>query len=84
MHFYRSGEIACPSASAIRTRLFLAMDDRDALARLYPVSGGPQTAGRIYGSVYFTNASGNALQAMQGVNVVARLMVAASPRGSML
>jgi hypothetical protein len=56
-----------------------AMDDRDALARLYPVSGGPQTAGRIYGSVYFTNASGNALQAMQGVNVVARLMVAGQP-----
>jgi len=56
-----------------------AMDDRDALARLYPVSGGPQTAGRVYGSVYFTNASGNALQAMQGVNVVARLMVAGQP-----
>lgn len=48
------------------------MDDADALARLYP--GSPQTAGRIYGSVYFTDASGNAAQPMQGVNVVARLI----------
>ncbi len=48
------------------------MDDMDALARLYP--GSAQTAGRIYGSVYFTNASGNAAQPMQGVNVVARLI----------
>ena len=50
-----------------------AMDDMDALARLYP--GSPQTTGRIYGSVYFTDASGNEVQPMQGVNVVARLMV---------
>ena len=48
------------------------MDDMDALARLYP--GSPQTAGRIYGRVYFTDASGNAAQPMQGVNVVARLI----------
>jgi hypothetical protein len=49
-----------------------AMDDMDALARLYP--GAAQTAGRIYGRVYFTDASGNAVQPMQGVNVVARLI----------
>jgi len=45
------------------------MDDMDALARLYPASGNPQPDGRIYGSVYFTDASGNAGQPMQGVNV---------------
>jgi hypothetical protein len=51
------------------------MDDADSLTRLYPGNGTPQPAGRIYGNVYFTSASGNAAQAMQGVNVVARLMV---------
>jgi hypothetical protein len=56
-----------------------AMDDIDALARLYPVSSNPQPAGRVYGSVYFTDTSGNAVQPMQGVNVVARLMVADTP-----
>lgn len=56
-----------------------ALDDADALARLYPVSSNPQPAGRIYGSVYFTDASGNAAQPMQGVNVVARLMVSNQP-----
>jgi hypothetical protein len=56
-----------------------AMDDMDALARLYPNSANPQTAGRIYGSVYFTDASGNVAQPMQGVNVVARLMVSGQP-----
>src|SRR5271157_4638331 len=55
------------------------MDDINALARLYPGSGNPQPAGRVYGSVYFTDASGNAVQAMQGVNVVARLMVSGQP-----
>jgi len=48
------------------------MDDMVALARLYP--GNRQAAGRVYGSVYFTDASGNATQPMQGVNVVARLI----------
>src|SRR5208282_4318707 len=56
-----------------------AMDDMDSLARLYPVSSNPQPAGRIYGSVYFTDASGNEVQPMQGVNVVARLMVSGQP-----
>lgn len=53
------------------------MDDRATLRRLYP-AGSPQTA-RIHGSVYFTNASGNPLQPMQGVNVVARRVDAGKP-----
>ena len=55
------------------------MDDIDSLTRLYPGSSNPQPTGRIYGSVYFTDASGNAAQPMQGVNVVARLMVSGQP-----
>jgi hypothetical protein len=55
------------------------MDDSNALARLYPASVSPQPAGRIYGNLYFTDASGNAAQPMQGVNVVARLMVSSQP-----
>ncbi len=55
-----------------------ALDDTDALARLYPGSN-PQATGRVYGSVYFTDTSGTALQPMQGVNVVARLMVSDAP-----
>lgn len=55
------------------------MDDSNALGRLYPASGSTQPAGRIYGNVYFTDASGNAAQPMQGVNVVARLMVSGQP-----
>jgi hypothetical protein len=59
------------------------MDDVASLSRLYPVtaqnignfSGKQITASnsaRIHGSVYFTDASGQAAQPMQGVNVVAR------------
>lgn len=56
------------------------VDDISALARLYPASGGnPQPAGRVWGNVYFTDKSGNATQQMQGVNVVARLMVSGQP-----
>ena len=55
------------------------MDDSNALARLYPAGVSPQPEGRIYGSVYFTDTSGNAAQPMQGVNVVARLMVSNQP-----
>jgi hypothetical protein len=50
------------------------MDDINVLARLYPSNVNQQPAGGIYGSVYFTDASGNAVQPMQGVNVVARLI----------
>lgn len=59
------------------------MDDQAALSRLYPVT--PQnlanfpgkqlssaTTGRIHGSVYFVDVSGQPAQPMQGVNVVAR------------
>ncbi len=55
------------------------MDDIDALTRLYPAGALPQPSGRVYGSVYFTDASGNATQPMQGVNVVARLIVSGQP-----
>ncbi len=55
----------------------LKMDDANVLARLYPGAGHNQATGRIYGSLYFTDASGNATQPMQGVNVVARLLNAA-------
>ena len=76
-----------PSCAPISTCYPLAdqpkMDDRAALARLYPVTDdnlpacpGKQVfaegTGRIRGSVYFTDASGNRAQPMQGVNVVAR------------
>jgi hypothetical protein len=44
-----------------------------------PAAVASQTSGRIYGSVYFTDASGNAVQPMQGVNVVARMMVSGQP-----
>jgi len=56
-----------------------AMDDIESLEQLYPASDNPQPSGGIYGSVYFTDASGNALQPMQGVNVVARLMISGVP-----
>ncbi len=42
-------------------------------------NGTSQLTGRIYGSVYFTNAAGVAMQPMQGVNVVARLTVNGQP-----
>ncbi|HVM93225.1 MAG TPA: Ig-like domain-containing protein [Terriglobales bacterium] len=55
-----------------------ALDDATAIARLYPATN-PQSTGRIWGNVYFTNSTGQAAQPMQGVNVVARLMVSGSP-----
>ncbi len=71
MHF--ADPVSCvPITACYPNPAVPKMDDTDALARLYP--GSPQTAGRIYGSVYFTDASGNAAQPMQGVNVVARLI----------
>ena len=73
MHF--TDPISCvPIAACYPNADVPKMDDINALARLYPVSGNPQPAGRVYGSVYFTDASGNAVQPMQGVNVVARLL----------
>jgi hypothetical protein len=73
MHF--ADPISCvPISTCYPDASVPKMDDIDALARLYPGSGNLQPAGRIYGSVYFTDASGNAAQPMQGVNVVARLI----------
>jgi len=78
MHF--ADPISCvPIAICYPNPGVPAMDDIDALARLYPGSSNPQPAGRVYGSVYFTDTSGNAVQPMQGVNVVARLMVSDAP-----
>ena len=78
MHFTDS--IACvPITICYPSPDTPALDDIDSLTRLYPAVTNPQPAGRIYGSVYFTDASGNSLQPMQGVNVVARLMVANQP-----
>ena len=78
MHFTDS--ISCVPISVCYPNAFVPkMDDIDALARLYPASASQQPAGRVYGSVYFTDASGNAVQPMQGVNVVARLMVSNQP-----
>jgi hypothetical protein len=78
MHF--TDLISCvPISACYPDATVLKMDDIDALARLYPSSGNPQPSGRVYGSVYFTDASGNAVQPMQGVNVVARLIVSGQP-----
>jgi len=49
----------------------LRMDDRAAIAALYPAAGPTGTA-RIRGSIYFSDERGQAGQPMQGVNVVAR------------
>jgi hypothetical protein len=60
-----------------------AMDDIASISRLYPVTAQNQsnfpgkeifasTTAGIHGSVWFTNAAGQATQPMQGVNVVAR------------
>ena len=61
----------------------LKMDDRAAIARLYPVTPSNLTqfpdkqvlatnTGRIHGSVYFSDVVGNPTQPMTGANVVAR------------
>jgi hypothetical protein len=78
MHF--TDPISCvPISACYPDATVPKMDDIDALSRLYPGSGNPQPSGRVYGSVYFTDASGNAVQPMQGVNVVARLIVSGQP-----
>ena len=73
MHF--ADPISCvPISLCYPNAAVPKLDDANALARLYPSSVNPQPSGRIYGSVYFTDASGDAVQPMQGVNVVARLI----------
>jgi len=51
-------------------------------ARTTPSKQRDRSRRRNYGSVYFTDASGNACKPMQGVNVVARLLVSGQPSGS--
>ena len=78
MHFTDS--ISCvPISICYPNAAVPKMDDMDALVRLYPASAQSQATGRIYGSVYFTDASGNPQQPMQGVNVVARLLINGIP-----
>jgi hypothetical protein len=56
------------------------LNDVAALAALYPASGGTSAlTGEVSGNVFFTTPSGAAAQLMQGVNVVARLMVNSQP-----
>src|SRR5208282_2424959 len=72
--------ITCvPISACYPSAAFPKMDDTDALARLYPASANPKPSGRVYGTVYFTDGSGNAQQPMQGVNVVARLILSGQP-----
>jgi hypothetical protein len=67
------------------------MDDRASISRLYPVTPQNATSGkhpfgqntaRVYGTVRFVNASGQAAQAMQGANVIARWIDPASGQPS--
>jgi hypothetical protein len=78
MHY--SDPVSCvPISICFQNAAVPKMDDVNALARLYPAGASPQLSGRIFGSVYFTDASGNAMQPMQGVNVVARLIATGQP-----
>ena len=82
MHF--TDALGCvPIAACYPNPYQLSMDDQATISRLYPVTAQNQASfpgkqvfssstGRIYGSVYFTDAHGAATQPMQGVNVVAR------------
>jgi hypothetical protein len=80
MHFMDS--VSCvPIAICYPDADVPKLDDRAALRRLYtatpknPEGQQPQARiARIHGSVYFTDASGNQAQPMQGVNIVARML----------
>jgi len=56
------------------------MDDRAALARLYPAALFASTTARVYGTVRFPHWRGAMGQGMQGVNVVAKLIDPTSGR----
>ncbi len=82
MH-YMDSTYCVPITNCYPNPYQLAMDDQAAISRLYPVTSQNQSSfsgkkvfasatARLYGSVFFTDTSGNAAQAMQGVNVVAR------------
>ena len=79
MHF--ADPISCvPITKCYPNPAIPKLDDVTALAALYPSAGGnPQSMGGLWGGVYFTTAAGNAAQMMQGVNVVARMMVNGQP-----
>ena len=82
MHY--ADQISCvPITACLPNPLQLAPDDVASVSRLYPVTAQnlstfpngrifSATTGRIHGSVWFTDLSGNASAAMQGANVVAR------------
>ena len=74
MHF--SDSISCvPVSVCYPDAAFPKLDDAASLGRLYPSTTPPPTpTARIHGSVYFTDSTGAAVQPMQGVNVVARLL----------
>ena len=81
---HASDPISCvPISRCYANATQLSMDDEAAISRLYPVTpaniGGfpgkhvfADVTGRIHGSVWFTDSKGGALQAMQGLNVLAR------------
>lgn len=82
MH-YMDSTYCVPITNCYPNPYQLAMDDQAAISRLYPVTSQNQSSfsgkkvfasatARLYGSVFFTDTSGNAAQAMQGANVVAR------------
>ncbi len=79
MHF--ADPVSCvPISHCYPNAAVPKLDDISALASLYPASGGnPQPTGGLWGGVYFTDSSGSATQMMQGVNVVARMMVNGQP-----
>ncbi len=81
MHY--SDPVSCvPITTCYPNPYQLAPDDVAAISQLYPVTAQTQSGpgsqifsavtAEIYGSVWFTDASGNPTQPMQGVNVVAR------------
>jgi hypothetical protein len=82
MHY--SDPVGCvPITRCYANPYRLSADDVAAISRLYPVTPQNQpnfpgkqvlsaATARIHGSVWFTDASGNPTQPMQGVNVVAR------------
>lgn len=73
---HHSDPISCvPVSACYPNAAFPKLDDAASLGRLYPSTTPPPTpTARIHGSVYFTDSTGVAVQPMQGVNVVARLL----------
>jgi hypothetical protein len=82
MHY--SDPVSCvPITNCYPNPYQFAVDDIASVSRLYPITTANQsnfagsqvfsaTTARVYGSVWFTDPSGNPTQPMQGVNVVAR------------